>query len=805
MIALFILASSSLSAALGEEADFRWAKPIWPEGREEERNLSVRFRATLDRATEARVFLRITASTLYRTFVDGRFVGHGPARAAHGHFRVDVWDITDLVTSAPTVVAVEVAGYNVNSFYLLDQPAFLQAEVVAGEQVLAATGFDAVPFEASILDERVQRVQRYSFQRPFIEVYRLDKDHGQWRVDPETELASVPCAIQPAVRLLPRRVPYPTFVKRPVLGVVARGTVETGVVVQELWKDRSLYGIGPTLKGFPEDELDVVISAELQQMRSVPGTAPKADPIPRVALGEKEHCILDFGSDLSGFIGATVTCEEPCRVFFVFDEILSDGDVDFRRMQCVQAVTYEMPPGMYTVESFEPYTLRYLKLANVTGSCTVSDVYLREFTNPDVSGSDFQCSDERLERLFAAGRSTYAQNAVDVFMDCPSRERAGWLCDSFFTARVAFDLAGDTRVEKNFFENYLLPERFAYLPNGMLPMCYPSDHYDGAFIPSWGLWFVIQLEEYAARSGDDGLVAALRPRVLGLLDYFKDFRNADGLLESLQGWVFVEWSAANRFVQDVNYPNNMVYARALEAAGHLYKLEELCDQADNIREAIRRQSFDGTFFVDNAERKRNVLEATRNRTEVCQYFAFYFDLATPESHPELWRKLVGEFGPNRKQTGAHEDIHAANSFIGNMLRVELLSEHGRCAQILDESVDYLLYMAERTGTLWENITPVASCNHGFASHIVHTLFRDVLGLYRVDPVKKEVVIRFTDVPLEWCKGHRALPEGAVSLCWRREGEEIGYCVDAPNGYTVDVVNVSGKKIAEEEPGSWPIN
>ena len=59
------------------------------------------------------------------------------------------------------------------------------------------------------------------------------------------------------------------------------------------------------------------------------------------------------------------------------------------------------------------------------------------------------------------------------------------------------------------------------------------------------------------------MVDALQPRVLRLLDYFKPFENEDGLLEKLQSWVFVEWSAANDFVQDVNYPSNMLYAGTL--------------------------------------------------------------------------------------------------------------------------------------------------------------------------------------------------------------------------------------------------
>ena len=97
----------------------------------------------------------------------------------------------------------------------------------------------------------------------------------------------------------------------------------------------------------------------------------------------------------------------------------------------------------------------------------------------------------------------------------------------------------------------------------MLPACYPADHYDGGFVPTWGLWFLIQLEQYLVRSGDSELVEALRPRVLKLLDYFKAFENDDGLLEKLQGWVFIEWSKSNDYVQDVNYPANMLYAAAL--------------------------------------------------------------------------------------------------------------------------------------------------------------------------------------------------------------------------------------------------
>ena len=490
-----------------------------------------------------------------------------------------------------------------------------------------------------------------------------------------------------------------------------------------------------------------------------------------VRLQPKSYAILDFGTNLTGFLGAKITARGRTRLFFTFDEVLSDGDVDFKRLGCVNIVLYEIVTGTYRLEAFEPYTLRYLKLIVLEGECDVEGIYLREYANPNVEQAHFAASDERLNRLFAAGKETYRQNAVDLFTDCPSRERGGWLCDSYFTAQVAPVLSGDTTEERNFLENFLLPESFAHLPEGMLPMCYPADHNDGNFIPNWALWFVLQVEQYRKRSGDLALVEALRPKVVRLFEYFQPFKNEDGLLERLPGWVFVEWSAANDFVQDVNYPSNMLYAAALDTAARMYGLPALRQEAEEIRAVIRKQSFDGGFFVDNAVRKEKKLQVTRNRTEVCQYFAFYFGIATPATYPELWRILREEFGPRRNQTHIYPEIHKANAFVGNMMRLEVLSREGLEQQILDESISYLLYMAERTGTLWENVGASASCNHAFASHIIKSLYRDVLGLFEIDPVSRVVHVRLPEVRLSWCEGSVQVEGGRISLAWRKEGKE----------------------------------
>ncbi len=778
--ALAIVIACSVTAG---QAGFDSARPIWPVERETEMNLFVGFRAVFDGPQEPSAVLRIAASSLYRVYLNGRFVGHGPARGPHGFFRVDEWP---LATDRRNTLAIEVVGYNVNSFYLLDQPAFVQAEVVSGATVLASTAGRGVPFEAAILTHHVQKVQRYSFQRPFIEYYRAGKGDEHWWDRPVSDLCQATCSVLSSRPLLARRVAYPCFHARQPTEVVATGRLRREAPVSRLWKDRSLVNIGPQLKGYPEGELEVIPSIELQKVQSI--SVEKRNqpyrPDRPISLDENSFAILDLGTNLTGFIGASVRCSQPTKLYLTFDEILSRDDVDFKRLDCVNAVGYELQPGHYRLESFEPYTLRYLKLSVLDGACEIRDVYLREYANDETDGASFSCSDPRLNRVFEAARQTFRQNAVDLFMDCPSRERAGWLCDSFFTSRVALDLCGNTTIEKNFFENYLLPPSFAHLPDGMLPMCYPADHYDGVYIPNWALWFVLELEEYQARSGDREMVAALRPRLEALYECFQKYRNEDGLLEKLDSWIFVEWSRANDFVRDVSYPTNMLYAAALAAAGRMYDEPDLIEEARQIRATIRKQSFDGEFFVDNAVRKDSRLQVTRNRSEVCQYFAFFFDVATPQTHQKLWERLVHQFGPERKKTNAFPEVHPANAFVGNYLRLELLSRYGYPAQTQKELVDYYLYMADQTGTLWENISATASCNHGFASHVAHSFYRDILGLRQVDSQKKIIVLKIADVGLDWCEGTLATPDGPAAVRWWKENGKTMHRVSVPAGYVL---------------------
>lgn len=790
-------------------AAFAAAKPVWLADRETEMNVFAGFRATIERPTSGSVQLRLTGSTVYRAFVNGEFVGYGPARGPHGYYRIDEWDITPLLRDGANTIAVEVAGYNQNSFYTLDQPSFLQAEVTNDGRVLART--DAVAADAATsadgtalfqgfdLPWRRQKIQRFSFMRAAAEAYTMEPGDADWHVGKSSRAVAQTVETTENKALLHRGVTYPAFPTRQPVAHHGAGTLQALEKPTSEWRDRSIDNIGPTLNGFTRDELELVITDEF--LKHPDDTASTVSgiyqPDDRLELAPLDFREVNYGRILTGFTALDVECTTPTRLVITFDETLTENHVNPLRQRLVNGLIYDLQPGSYSLEQFEPFTYQYLRVATYSGGATIKNIRLREYANDDVWTAQFRSSDPRLNLLFEAGRETYRQNALDTFMDCPSRERAGYLCDSFFTARAAADLSPNMKVENVFFENYLLPKTFEHIPDGMLPMCYPSDHNGSIYIPQWAMWFVVQLDEYSRRTADQSIIKALEPRVTKLLAYLAGFENSDGLLEKLPGWNFLEWSESQKWMQDVNYPTNMLYAAALDVAARLYDQPEKAEKAARVRKAVLAQSFNGQFFIDNAVRTSHSLELTKNHSEMCQYFAFFFNTATPESHPELWQRLLTDFGPQRKDTKLWPEVKPANAFVGNVVRLELLSRAGLHKKAMEEAVGYYLYQAEWSGTLWEMVGPTNSMNHGFASHICHLLNRDVLGVASVDHNARTVRVHIPDTGVQWCEGRIPAPDGFIDLGWKRSGDSLEYRCEVPAGYKLEVTAADGLKLVQK--------
>lgn len=702
---------------------FRSALPVWQRGAETAMNRWLIFRT--ESKKHENTILALTGSCAYNVHVNGEFVAFGPARAAHGVYRVDELDLSEFLTKENNVITITVAGYNINSFYHLDQPSFLCAELIQNGEIVAATG--KAGFVCRVYSEHEEKVHRYGYQRTFTEVFNIKTGSSDFFTKEsydKSDLIETVCTGEKV--FIERGCRYNVYDKRLPENIVSRGTFKYGSHGHEMKYDRSATIVGtqyPNGKSYKGYKLSQITSNPAMYVRNldlceIHDVSESADAF---EIEKKSFAIANFGLNTSGTINFTAESDNDATIILVFDEIREpNGDVNFRRVGSYSIATFRIEKGVHNLYTFEPYTFQFIKFYAIGANVKITNLHSR-FFGDDATSKKFRGNDEALKRIFDAAVETYRQNTFTIYVDCPSRERAGWLCDSFFTARVEKILMGNSDIERNFLENFLIPDKFDNHPDGMLPMCYPADHPNGSFIPNWAMWYVLELEEYLQRSGDRTLIDDAKERIYKLIKYFEGFENEYGLLENLEAWVFIDWSESNNLVQDVSFPSNMLYSKMLHCASRIYGDKKLAEKAERVKKAVNELSYVGPFYCDNAYRKDGKLVLSGKYTESCQNYAFFCDVATPESHPELLKILIEDFGPERSETGKWSEVYPANAFIGNYIRLEMLYRLGKHETVIDNIRGYFDIMAKTTGTLWEKVDTRASLCHGFASHVIYWL------------------------------------------------------------------------------------
>ena len=711
---------------------------VWIVGCSNQMNYQTAFRVQVKRCTE-KTRIVLASNTVFQVYVNGKIIGAGPRRNAKGFSIVNEYDITDEVKKQDVTIAVLCVSYHVNSYYIVDEDPFFAGEVLCGANTYAFEAFDYSP--------RVQKSERYCMQRCFTENYRLGRDPQDFLCGKFTP-NKLPLQKVEGNVLINTVLPYPSFELFNAKSVLEWGDLEKPAEWYR-YEPPATAVIGKNCRGFTDDELPERISLSAGRF----GYSPKTEKYCGVL--ENSYALYDFSVNKSGFISLDVTAKTDCELYLTFDEILWDEVKDsefakyftgdalplcFYRLGTVSVVKFALKKGKYSLNTIEPYTLRYLKIC-VNGSAEIRRVSLILYENPEAYAFSFQCQDQKLSAVVNAAQNTFAQNALDVPSDCPSRERAGWLCDSYFTGRSETLFTGNDFVESNFLRAYLNMRQDENLPQGMLPMCYPADHPNGNYIPNWAMWFIIELYDRCRRCGDWNYALPFREKVDAVLRFFEKYYNEIGLLENLEKWVFVEWSAANFMVNGVNIPSNILYSAALAAAAEIYGVEEYSRASKKLKNAIREYGYDGEFFFDQLLRDESgKLIRTKGCSETCQYYAFYFGVADKNTYPKLYNTLIKKFGPKRDSKTTYPTVYPSNAFIGDFMRLDWLCREGLGTQVLDECVDYFYKMAKRTGTLWEHDNPVASCNHGFTSYVANMIVLCVSGYVGFDENRREPIL-----------------------------------------------------------------
>lgn len=695
---------------------------VWAEGQKNQMNRAFAF--VLDLGKKQMGEICLSAASCYKVIADGKLMGFGPNRTAHGYARAAVYPFN------AQYITVEVQNHFVSNFCWVKREPFF-ACVLKTER---GKEYFAEDFNCFALSDRVQKVRRYSFQRGFCETYINEKDRtALYFCKPQNAFPRVKTEKAELPHLLPSETLNPALSEIFAEKVIDSGYCKTSPEIA-VYVDRTETLIGTVIEGFQRGEWQDCSTDEISRITYLSGAKS----------GDYAYETLDFSRIVTGIVEVEIIAGNAGEVFFAFDEILSDEKLKtikpFRGGTANVFKWTVKKAGVYNLSAFEPYAFRY---ANVITSAGVkANVKVRAYENPEAGKMLFECDDKKIEQIMEAARHTFAHNAVDLLTDCPSRERAGWLSDSFFSSVAERVFTGDNKVERAFLQNYILADKSGH-PKGMIPRCYPADYYEeDGFIPNWSLWYILEIYKYFTQYGYDETVEKSRANVEGILNYFVDFENEFGVLEDLKGWIFVEWSAANNsdHINGINVPSNACYYASLLAAAKVYDIKGLKEKAEKVKDYLLKNAYVDGFFVDNLIRnEKGDIIPTENYTETCQYYMFFFKCADKYTHKELFDKMLNEYGKSDSSVSGgnpvKKQLTPSNMIYGVYMRLELLMREQKRVELLNECVRYFYDMTQKTGTLWENNTASASCDHGFASYVSRFIIYALFGFDILYPEK----------------------------------------------------------------------
>jgi alpha-L-rhamnosidase len=528
------------------------------------------------------VRLYITADDCYKLYIDGGFVGLGPAPAQPFDYPYNAWDVTAQLAGGQTHCV------GVHAFYQgMHSLTFPSGDNLQGLLLQLEITFEDGSTSTLVSDEqwRCHRTDAYE-HRQVIGYQTAFSEHIDLR-------------------------------KLPI------GWAEPG------FDDHDWHQ--PLVGDLPER---YVLSAQ----QTPPLTVHKRPPV-RVTKKGDGHYFIDFGTELAGETAFVVTGDAGHVVEIRHGEELLGPDAVRYDMRCnceyQEFCTLSgRPDELLTFFDYKGF--RYAEVLNWPHELTAQNVWAHERHYPfPQDASHFESSNPLLNDIWQLCRNGVRVGTLDLYLDCPTREKGGFMGDGFVTGISHLLVTGDARLLRKFLKDVANTHHFCPGLHSTAP------NYVVGEIAEYSLLWPVLLEYYHQWTGDIEFVREMEGVLEGLIRYYADYENADGLLQDVfspttkRCSVLVDWPANLRDDYDdphlmghhmqgdeqLGVVNTMVqgfYRNALMAADRLATLIDatrikqfVTPRIDRVRDAAISQLRDPASgrFVDRVGSDHSALHA----------------------------------------------------------------------------------------------------------------------------------------------------------------------------------------------------
>ena len=333
----------------------------------------------------------------------------------------------------------------------------------------------------------------------------------------------------------------------------------------------------------------------------------------------------------------------------------------------------------------------------------------------------FSCNDDTIDSVVRLCRRGLQMCAHEGVYDCPFYEQLVYIGDTRIQFLAQNAVSSDDCLQKRVLELFARSAG----PDGIMPMNYPCTG-PCSRSATYTLIYPLELKDFMMWHDDFAWLLRQLPALAATMEGIASFENADGLLENLPGWCFVDWAewtpggahlGAGPEAGRLSCIENLLYVLALEAAGQVADAVGRSDLAA-VYAARRQRVVDGVVSAFWSEETGAFADdCAHNRySEHAQSLAIAAGVLDADRRARCLSFLVGAHGLTRTSVYFSHYLFDAYGLAG---RSDLILKR------LDLWRDYV---RKGYSTPLEMPEPSRSDCHGWGAHPLYHLATHVAGI-----------------------------------------------------------------------------
>ncbi len=411
----------------------------------------------------------------------------------------------------------------------------------------------------------------------------------------------------------------------------------------------------------------------------------------------------------------------------------------------------------------------------------IQSLHFEQTHYPLAVEAQWECDDPRFAAFWPLGVRALAMCMHETYMDCPAYEQLMYIGDTRLQALVTCVLTHDHALSRKALRLF---DR-ARDDDGLAPSRHPSRVPQR--IGPFSLLWTGMLRDFAFWRDDPAFVAAMLPGMRRGLEAVLQHRNADGLVDNLPGWNFIDWVERHWQWREgtapegdaVGGPLNWTLTLALtdavvieQAVGEPQLADRWSRLADALGHALRQcfWNADRRLFADDLHH--------RCFSQHSQCLAVLTGRTTADQNAAIAAQLL-----NNDQL-APVSIYFSH-YLFEAMRVLGLTD--RLVEHLDPWFT-LSQQGFRTTPEWIRPAVRSDC-HAWGAHPLFHYFATILGIRPAAPGFHRVDISPCPGPLTRLRGRMPHPRGFIEVALRREGDRwtgrITLPPDTPGSLTLN--------------------